>query len=559
MANRYHIKINPPEPAQETIDGYRDFDGLLDAYQRRQRQRRRRLGLGYTVATIAAAAALALLFWFQTGRGDTSWPVDRFSSPEAYFASQPVMQPPIPEAAPAFASLFLEAELGDTLSFGGGSRLIVPAGAFQDELGQPVRGAVDIQVRTMTNPVDFFLTGVPMHYDSAGTRYQMESAGMVEVYAAQAGRQLRLVPGKSIAVELFSEIFWTPGQQPKYNVYHFDTIARRWTYQGVDDLSLLPLDLPATQAERLEAAAQLLNEKSTAADRRLAKAAIRFEQDQPRPVAPQPPRPYRQDRPTIELELEDFEQKAIDLDLYEGTIWQIDPQSPAFDARIASVEWTDVQLIPLEQDRYQLILSDGANTVELLVNPVLLGEDFESARARYEDALAEHEKALAEWETRRSERLSDIAAAVEQKKAEAQQTFEQQVADLLDDRGPTKRRVVNRFTVNKLGVWNCDRLIVPEAGNRKTRVVGQDGRKFTNQTLYAIKSGENTLYRYYASSATALPPFEQDHLLWVVTDAGGLALGQGRLDEAETINTLVLERQTGPVDRQESVRQAIQL
>lgn len=42
---------------------------------------------------------------------------------------------------------------------------------------------VKITYREFADPIDFFVSGIPMEYDSAGRKYNFESSGMCEINA----------------------------------------------------------------------------------------------------------------------------------------------------------------------------------------------------------------------------------------------------------------------------------------------------------------------------------------------------------------------------------------
>lgn len=95
------------------------------------------------------------------------------------------------------------------IKFESGAMLYIPADALIDDEGKPFYGMATIYLEEYYNPIDIFLSGVPMQYDSAGTAHTLHSAGGFAkaastkpssgssggfLYAHQAGRALRFVP-----------------------------------------------------------------------------------------------------------------------------------------------------------------------------------------------------------------------------------------------------------------------------------------------------------------------------------------------------------------------------
>jgi len=175
----YNFKINPPQPSSEQIAKHQDFDALLKQFQETEKvEPKRKSRVIWLRYATAAAAAVVLLFFV---RGFFSG--EKGMTQEEYFASQPFVNPPLENIKPTFTSKKVSANQGGIYEYDNGSKLIVPAAAFVNQNGKIVEGDVNIKFREMHDYVDFFLSGIPMTYDSAGTKYILESAGMVEIYA----------------------------------------------------------------------------------------------------------------------------------------------------------------------------------------------------------------------------------------------------------------------------------------------------------------------------------------------------------------------------------------
>ena len=93
------------------------------------------------------------------------------------------INPPIEGVNVPYEEYMLSAEDGGTLYFKTGSIIIFPPDAFVDEAGDVIKGDVKVEYREFVDPLDFYLAGVSMNYDSAGVSYNFESAGMCEINA----------------------------------------------------------------------------------------------------------------------------------------------------------------------------------------------------------------------------------------------------------------------------------------------------------------------------------------------------------------------------------------
>src|SRR5690606_38382784 len=100
---------------------------------------------------------------------------------------------------------------------------------LMDKNGVIVSGKVDITYREFSDPVDFFLSGIPMNYDSGGTNYNFESAAMCEIYASQNGEPLFVNPLKKPEINLT-----TNNKDIEQNLYYLDTVSKQRIYKGKD-------------------------------------------------------------------------------------------------------------------------------------------------------------------------------------------------------------------------------------------------------------------------------------------------------------------------------------
>lgn len=549
MGNNYDFKFNPRLPSREEIQRHKNFGALLRKYARQQEGRRTRRLRRLRVLSLSSAAAAAVAAIAIVLGGVFSAPEQPALTAEQYFAQQDFVNPPLSEAIqPQFTSFRVDANQGGVYEYPSGSRLVVPAAAFADDRGKLIEGEVDIRYREMHDYVDFFLAGIPMSYDSAGVQYQLESAGMIEIYAEQNGKRVQLVPGKYIDVELVSEII-VPSLNinvpPRYKVYQLDTFAREWLYQDIDNIQFIEEETIEENDPLFQYKQQLLAQYD-AIESEAAEELRAIESALPKPV--EPLRPYRADpgRPTLELNfldgslnIEDTQNGQVQDELaklqqmYRGVIWQISPSSPAFDERAFSVNWQSARIRPANNRDYELTLIHPQNQLTLIVSPVLTGADFENALQLYEEELQDFKTAMAEWEAQVREKREALMAGVERQKAEALKEYDNKLNELraagLDFGQSTqylvKRKAVNRFKATGFGFWNCDRLIPPAEHRVQAAFKDQHGNFYRHHTAYLVDRGMNTVYRLYATDETPLRfDADSDNLLWIVTDDQKIAL-----------------------------------
>ena len=559
MEKNYNFKFNLEEPDGDAIRQHMDFDALLGQFEQEQVPKKRQSRLRRLTYAISAAAAAVILLLFVPGLFQEA-PL----TPEAYFARQDFVNVPLPKMNITHeVKTVADAHRGGVIDYASGSRLVIPAAAFMDDRGKLIGGEVEIHYRELHDYIDFFVSGIPMAYDSLGMQRYLTSAGMVEVFAKQNGRRLRLAPGKAVQVELRSEVtlqdYFT---LPNYYVYRLDTVKRSWEYQNIDMLQFAEeeewepgaaTDSPQRRWQQelrwLEADYELALQELQAAN--------------PVPAAPVPPRQAAGDRPTLEL---DFVNGDLPLDpssdlqaedlayLHSGTIWEILPESADVDPRAFQVEWEQVKLQRLGAQRFELTLQHRENEETILVAPVLLGEDYQRAVSEYEQAQAAYTAQVEVREQQIGGARDSLQALFAERKSALQESLS---ADLNSRPGPLRREVINRFVVTNFGIWNCARPTSAPETTTGVNYVLDNGEAIQNTTAYVVNERQNTIFRYLASSTAPVGIVaDADNLLWIVNASGGISIA--RLDQpfVEGSN-LVLETVAPPVQNQEELREAL--
>ncbi len=548
MKNNYNIKIDPKKLSSEEISKYQDFDKLLAEFSEQKKQPKSPLIIAsrkwvYTAVAVAAS----FIGIFVIALNDSS--NDYAAQQRQYFDNLPYINPPFTNVKPQFASFKISANQGGVYEYESGSKLRVPAAAFVDQKGEVVNGDVDIKYREFHDYVDFFLSGIPMTYDSAGISYTLESAGMMEIYAEQDGERIKMAPGKTIAVELVSNVNVPPGmnQPPGYNIYKLDTSGRQWKYQNVDKMQLVgeQESYEASASGNLTLEEQSFEEQLKEIEK-LAKIELEeIESGVPKPIEPIKPRQNNGSGEVFNFDLSDLEdeisqdyadakQEAIAMSEEFGSmLWQISPQSSSVslddiakpDKEDDSNTWDGMRLRKNNNLDYELTLIEGNQALNVIINPVLSGSDFSKAMEDYEAQMATYMQAL----DAREERLADEKAIWKQKIDEQKRQLEEQYKkelNKLERFGNTegitnhivKRKVINRFNATSLGIWNCDRPLPPHEVVLNVNFKDQHGNSYDKHTAYLVDKSRNTVSSFYAQKKTQLQfNKNSDNLLWIVT------------------------------------------
>ncbi|MDX1943397.1 MAG: hypothetical protein SFU99_22720 [Saprospiraceae bacterium] len=543
MSNNYNILRNHKQPSSEDIAKHKDFDALLAKYQTTAQPNQKRQGaivrrLAYVATAIAAAAASIVLIINFLNPQDL-----HKATQEEYFAQLPLVNPPIEQVKPTFTKQIVDVNAGGTFKTGKGARIVVPTQAFMNDRGELIEGEVNLHYRALSDHVDFFLAGVPMTYDSLGKHYQLESAGIIELFAEQNGAPVQIAPNKAIEVELVAEIYLPDGNEaPKFNIYKLDTTAREWVSQDVKNIQSIEDIANASQninnnnpvnALRSEYASDLAAIETAAAERLRA-----IEVSVPAPAEPIKPTQSNSQRPSFELKFDDGsviieddpntpeDENEFLKQQYKGTLWQI-AANTTYDERDFQIKWDVFHLRKLNNRDYEITATKGNRSIKWIVNPVLTGAPYQRALAQYEQDYAAWQQQMNARDAQLKEERDALQTDIKQQKAALRKQFETKLASLgvKTDDLLTKKRVINRFEINNLGLWACDRIIPAVEQQLQGKLEDQFGNEYEQQVAYLVNKKHNTIYRYYVSKNNPIRFDEQsDNLLWVVTSDNKIAV-----------------------------------
>ncbi|MEM8523160.1 MAG: hypothetical protein AAGG68_00890 [Bacteroidota bacterium] len=566
MKKNYQIKFEQSKQmSSEQIKKHQDFDALFADFEQKHPPKRKTSNLRRMIwmGSAIAAATIGVVFWFNQTTVDVT--EQYYEEQIAYFEEQPYINPPLENVRPTFASYQVDANTGGTYSYGENSKLIVPEAAFKGADGQVVEGEVNLFYREMHDAVDFFLSGIPLTYDSAGVNYTLESAGMIEIYAEQDGKRVRMMPGKSIDIELATEIS-VPflNVPPQFNIYKLDVEARNWVYQEPNQMSVLTNAAPSSNPA-LQAYQNQLEEITRQEQQALAQLEARIAQ----PSAPQKPNTRNSDLPTLELDfLDSFtgseEAKSIK-NQYDGAVWQLSPNSQAIPTSAASTEWESADMKELSNGEFELSLIKGEERLSLIVQPVLLDADYAEALEQYEADLLEYEQKSVERDGLLTADRKAIEAEFAGKKQAVLTAIEQENQTHTNSAPRQKRKVVNRFQANSFGIWNCDRPIAPDPQQAIVAFNDQFGNTYENQTAYLLDKNRNSVERILVTENTVLEfDVNSTHLLWLVNEDRQIAVMRPEAfkklktgtDKKQKIDLTLLDQK---LENEEDVRRVVQL
>ncbi|BDS13496.1 hypothetical protein [Aureispira anguillae] len=542
MKDNYNIKVNPPELSSEQIEKHQDFDALFAQFQAKvppneemaivpasetttqttKGSKISPLMIKYgTGAVMAVAASILLVFMIRQSMMSLDATI-----PTSQINEQLALQAPFSDFSKPFSHLVVNsAEEGETLNYHSGSKIIVPASAFVDEKGLPVKGKVDIQYREFNDHVDMFLAGVPKEQDK---HQNLQSAGMMEIKGFKDGKPVYLSMDKTLDVELKGKLAQEISTTD-LKVYVYSKQDDLWDYTGKDDVEVITqVSIPQSTPE------PDLPTKEEA----LAQAKVTLASSKPRkPIRPGQPNDMQSF--DLDINIEDFPELAA----YNQDVTLMVKKSALTNATFDTV-WNSMKMVGLGNNKYQMELVyegfEGNIVRKFEVYPVVVAT--QEAQKRYEAEMDDYHLKLEQWE-------QDVIA-------EAEQVANPQT---IANNERMWNEVVNRFSIHRFGLWNCGKeVILKETLEIKASFVDENGNDIDINQLF-ITNNDQQLY-YFASTTTQDNETSlkydatAENKIWALTAENELLVANVE-DEERPNNEFVFQmKPAGRIDSEEDVR-----
>ena len=333
--------------------------------------------------------------------------------PTSHFIERPLKDVDVP-----FKEYTVDAEKGDTLIYPTGSIILFPPNAFVDEAGNIIKGKVQVTYREFTSPIDFYLAGIPMDYDSAGKKYVFESSGMFEINAYKDNKPVFVNPNSKPEVNIS-----TKNDSPGHNIYYLDTVQKKWVNQGTSVITNLGI--------------------ADHAGKTVATPVINVVE-----VVPVMPEKANGSSPVIRIEVDpsSFREFAD----YNNVCFQVDEKATPYNTKDTSEEWNNIELIKRNKDgKYTVKFSNARKSVSYVVKPVFNGQDYQKALQAFEEKQAAYKRKLEERAKKaKAERAAYIKDSLEMKAMEKRNAR------------TGNSRIYRSVTVNRFGTWNCDKSLI---------------------------------------------------------------------------------------------------
>ncbi|MBI3511374.1 MAG: hypothetical protein HY064_11975 [Bacteroidetes bacterium] len=504
---KYKVNIDRQKPSSDEILSKRNFDGLMKQYNasplkpgKKPFWKKGWFAGSAVTAVIAVSMTVVLLEKNQPEKNNspaatnsslqsanTRTPGQMTNTSNTIVPQKRKIAPPLKGMNISFTDFKISSAKGGTVTYNSGSKLIFPENAFVDANGKSVNGNVDIHYREFHDPVDVFLAGIPMQYDSAGKTFQFESAGMMEVTASMNGTPVYLDKNKNVQIQFASE-----NSDSKFSVYLFDTTAGNWIFKGKNNVQQ-PVSAsqltPKQKAQKEKDDQAKLSALQTQRDDGIA------ESYRMNAVPAQPRVPIHADKTKHRFPIDCDPREFPEILAYKDVIWTVDESKENFDTKAYDIQWEDFKISKgTEEGKYILTLKKGTTVLKLDVYPSYEGTGLENATKEYDKLYQQYSDALAKRDKAEQTARSNYEIAVNN--GGLAYLVSSHVNDAVNVE--VTDNFMRVFTISNFGIYNCD-CAGDYPGN--TRVVlamkDADGKAMNDLTsLYLVDRHHFGLYSY---------------------------------------------------------------
>ena len=499
--DNYKINTNREKLSEQEIQQNMNFDKFMTGYAAKAGWLAKGAKFYSLLGGSAAIVAVVSYFVYQ---GVTA------VSPAGNTSGLPFIAPPIAKTDAEFTVFSPGGNKDTTFVYEDGSKIHVPASAFLDENGKPVTEGVELRYREFHDPAAFFLSGIPMTYDSAGQQFHFESAGMMEMAAFKGGKPLFVNPAAMIQVDLISHT-----DDDRFNIYYLDTTKRKWEYIAEDHATKCKVE---SEDKRLAKGAAIEDEKFGSLAQQLK-------------VPEMPALPAKANPANAQFIIDYKKDEFPELAVYDGLKFEISNTDVNFKPSYSTKTWEDVVIKKSgESDKYEVTFSSETESHTFSVTPVIDGVGYKKALEIYSSRMKEYNstlKARLEKQKREQQKADSIFTA-KGKMTEDYNMNARYTAFLNKNLVQYDALAYRAFQIAKFGVWNSDcPSSLPTGASVYARFVDKNKHALSFDKIYLVAKGKNAVYTYY-SFGKDLKDFKfnpkDENMIWAATRENKMAL-----------------------------------
>jgi hypothetical protein len=451
------IEHNRKTPSDQDILKKKDFDSVLKGHKASLSPKKWFQSMKLWSGVIATACVAGIIgFYLNTNEHDENEQV----SDKETILSEEQFNDELNQTYLDNQESFLVDPSKDTLLItGNGSVINIPSYAFDTECK-----SVKLVINEIDDPVKMFQSKIDMAYDSAGTKYQFESAGMIELKAFAENESVELKDGKEISIALV-----TSSTDPTYNLYH--KTDNNWDFKGTANEIFIPKKI--VEDSKIIESVDYENNFSD-----VSKSKINIGKSNP-------------SYPTFDVDVS----ANSNLNSYRGLVFQVDQSEKEFLEDYYMVSWEKIELNEKE-NQYYILLSRGGKTYIFKVNPVLNSKDY----AHY---LKNNKKKNSSFNELKNKREKHLKEYKDHNMAFSYNSMNKsyQVSSLINKEMtfPVSGKARRVFSTKNLGVINCDHVLPKDL--KKMVALSEFKYKAGKEDVivdltYVIIPGINTLFTF---------------------------------------------------------------
>ncbi len=504
------IITNRPNISSEKIASYKDFNKLLLDYKKVTNPKFIKNSKNFFKSLLAIAAVVSVILIF---------------SPKEASKNNKFICPPLRNINIDYDLYTIDASKGGSFIHKTGSKITFPANAFVDKNGNEVKGNVTVKYREMKDIADIFVSGIPMEYDSSGSEYTFESAGMLEILAEKDGEQLYMNKGKNVDIEM-SSVF----PESKYNLYQLDTVKRNWTFAGKDSIYKM--------------SEKIMNDSANIfANKKEIPYEVDSLQNNDGII-----KPVKKDEDGFCFNIKVDSSEFPEISIYKNVKFQIAGDFSVEEVKFNSkILWNDVEINRLEDNKYLVTFFSANKTVKYVTTPVFEKGDYKDALDIYKSYLQnikEQKEKIVELERQRNEILAKKRQKEIEEQARLEAEYQKSVEEAklrqklweeenarrmaIQNTVYTKNDLVFRtFQVNGFGIWNCDNpMALPQGAKLFAKYYDKENNsELVFNNVYLAEKDRNAMFNYYKGKLFRFNP-GKNNIVWGVTPEGYLAIAK---------------------------------
>lgn len=485
------FNIDRPKVSDDELKKQQNFEQLVDRFKQQSIKKARgdeswwkNKKIRYTavIAGVTVVCTITYLSLFTNQKqqqANETLITQNTTAPKTTTKKEPFVKEPAQSLAIPYSTYKVNNAKGGNITHAGATKIKVPKNSFIDKNGKEVIGDVTIEYKEFHDLGDVIVSGIPMAYDSAGIKYNLESAGMFDIRGSQNGEPVFIKPEKTLQVELASA-----NNETKFNQYYLDTLKKNWQYLKRDE-ALTPTKKSAIAGSSEFNTSQVNEQKKLEVLKHDIEKVIPKKIDsvkvvyaakvQRLPVAREPAKPAKLTPGRPSFKLDGSYDEFPELSAFNNVVFEVGPENKNYSKDLHDVTWSDVKISqgPVKGRNYILTLSYRNRSEKLIVYPVLTGDDFEKAQKNHEEKLAlyeslvnkrqaEEKRLMAELQAKQSAYLAEQAKkqkAYDEEKARMMARYNmREQSELSSNFNALNMQVkaTRLFNVSQFGIYNSD-------------------------------------------------------------------------------------------------------